>query len=406
MRAPARHALAAAALAAALLPAWSLGAQERLVGYRVSTLTPVYETWSFGDGVGQPDQFGNEDVRVTRASQWSLPLGVVVPIGERWTVDVSGAYASGDVELAAPDTALGVDGYALSGVSDLKLRATGQILGDGLLLTLGVNAPTGKTSLGGAELAALRVLAAPALGFQTPALGAGPGGTTGLVLARQLAGWAWALGASYEIRGTYAPIAALTAGAPSPDFQPGGALHLSLGADGLLGQHGMTVNVAADVYGRDRLTVKGADGSEARADVQLGPTLTAEWQLRVAAPRFSELTLYVVDRFRTSYEQGDSTVAGSSGNYLDFGVRGVLPATRTLGIVARLEGRHQTGLDADNTLATAAMVSGAATLGLAYERGRYALQPFVRAQLGSIETGAETVSASALAAGVTLGARY
>ena len=406
MRAATRSPVAAVALVAATLLAPALGAQERLVGYRVSTLTPMYEAWSFGDGVGQPDQFGNEGVRVTRASQFSVPLGVIVPIGERWTVDVSGAYASGDVELAAPDDALGVDGYALSGVSDVKLRATGQLFGDGLVLTVGVNAPTGKTSLGGAELAALRVLAAPALGFQTPALGAGPGGTTGLVFARQVAGWAWALGASYEIRGTYAPVAALTAGAPSPDFQPGGALHLSLGTDGLLGQHGMTLNLAADVYGRDRLTVRGADGSEARADVQLGPTLTAEWQLRVAAPRFSELTLYVVDRYRTSYEQGDSTVAGSSGNYLDFGARSVIPATRSLGIVARLEGRHQTGLDADNTLATAAVVSGAATLGLAYERGRYALQPFVRAQLGSIETGAEKVSANAFAAGITLGTRF
>src|SRR3712207_8897265 len=54
-----------------------------------------------------------------------------------------------------------------------------------------------------------------------------------------------------------------------------------------------------------------------------GPTLTAEWQLRVAAPRFSELTLYLVERYRTKYEQGDSTVEGSSGNYLDFGARGV-----------------------------------------------------------------------------------
>lgn len=403
MSAAARCALAAAA---AVLQAPALAAQERLVGYRTAVLAPVYEAWSFGDGFAQPDAFGNADVRVTRASQWSLPLVAVIPIGERWTVDVSSAYASGDVELAARDAVLEVDGYALSGVSDVKLRATGQLLGDGLVLTLGVNAPTGKTSLGGAELAALRVLAAPALGFQTPALGAGPGGTTGLVLARQIAGWAWALGASYEIRGTYAPVAALTAGAPSPDFEPGGALHLSLGTDGLLGQHGMTLNVAADVYGRDRLTVKGADGSEARADVQLGPTLTAEWQLRVAAPRFSELTVYVVDRYRTSYEQGDSTVAGSSGNYLDFGARGVIPATRSLGIIARLEGRHQTGLEADNTLATAAMVTGAATLGLAYERGRYALQPFVRAQFGSVETGDENVGVNALAAGITFGARY
>jgi hypothetical protein len=393
-------------VAACALCASSLAAQERLTGYRSFTLTPVYEAWGFGDGVAQPGQFGGDPVRVERASQWSLPLGVVIPIGERWTVDVSGAYASGEVRLAGVDSARGVDAYTLAGVSDVKLRATGNFLGDNLVVTVGVNLPAGKTELDDTELAALRVLAAPALGFQTPALGAGPGGTTGLVVARQLGGWAWAAGASYELRGTYAPIAALTAGASSPDFKPGGALHLSLGADGLVGQHGMTVNVAADVYGTDRLTIKGTGGSEGRADVRLGPTLTAEWQLRMAVPRFRELALYAVERYRSRYKQGDSTVAGSSGNYLDFGVRGVVGAGRSLAVVARLDGRHQTGLDVDNTLATAAIVSGAATVGLAYERGRYALQPFVRGQLGTIDTAGERSSARALSAGVTLGARY
>ena len=36
---------------------------------------------------------------------------------------------------------------------------------------------------------------------------------------------------SYELRGEFAPVAALVAGAPSLDFRPGNVIHASLGAD-------------------------------------------------------------------------------------------------------------------------------------------------------------------------------
>ena len=384
------------AVAAATRPA---SAQGRLVGTRTVTAGPVYETWSFGDGVQQPTIDNAGSARVTGASQWSVPVGVAVPLGSRWKFDLSGAYASGQVTLDGDDPALGTDGYALSGPTDVKLRLTGPLAGDNLLVTVGVNAPTGKTKLDAEELSALRVLAAPALALPTPALGTGFGGTTGLVFARQLSGWAWALGASYEFRGKYNPVAALQAGAGSTDLNPGDGVHLSLGTDGLLGSHGMTLAFGADFFTADKFTF--GDESQSRT-VRLGPVYSADWQLRLASARARELTLYAVDRFRSKFTQDGSAVAGSSGNYLDAGMRAVWGASPSLGILTAVNARHQTGLSVDNSLVTAAVASGGATLGLVVGTGGATLQPFVRAQAGQLDTGGDKTSITGFAVGVSL----
>src|SRR5918992_681898 len=120
-----RGLLAASLLGVAVLPA---GAQERLVGFRTANVGLVWETVSFGSGgIAQSSAFGSGSI-VKSASQWSIPMSVIVPFGD----------------------------------------------------------------------------------------------------------WAWAAGLSYEVRGRFAPVAALSAGLPSPDFDPGDALHFSLATDGLL----------------------------------------------------------------------------------------------------------------------------------------------------------------------------
>lgn len=396
-------ALRCATVGIALTAALPLPAQQRLIGFRTATVGLVFETWSFGDGVYQPSLGGTDSVLVQRASQWSVPINVEVPLGRRWRVDLAGAYATGEVTL--DQTVSGATSFSLSGFSDLKVRAVGRLVGDNVLVTLGVNLPTGQTSLDDDELSALRVLAAPALRLRTPAIGLGPGGTTGIVVARQIGGWAWALGLSYEYRGTYsAPAAVLAAGVPS-ELNPGDAFHLTLGTDGFLGQHGMTLGLSADFYTKDNLTPDSAGAAAAR-DTRLGPTLTAEWQLRIAVPRLRELSLYAVERYRSKFEQNGVTAPGSSGNYLDFGVRSVWPASPSLGIVVGLDGRHHTGLKVDDTLVTAAALSGGGTVGLQYERGGYALQPFVRAQVGRLDTGGTETTMTGIGLGMAGGVRF
>jgi hypothetical protein len=397
-------------LSAASVP--RLAAQERLIGRGAATVGAMVESWRFPGGIHQPTSDGADSVQVLRATQLSIPFAASLMLGDRWSAEIAGAYTSGDVSLANGDPTLGVRGYRVSGTTDVRVRATGRLIGDNVVLTLGANLPTGATSHSAEAFSALRVLAAPALSFQTPVLGSGTGMTAGVVLAREMGGWGWAVGAAYEARSSYTPAAL------APDFRPGNVLHLSLGTDGLIGQHGVSVGVSADFHAHDRaaLDAGGVGGSSGGAGVaigqnavrtRLGPIITTDVQLRIAAPRFRELTLYVVDRYRSRYTRDDLAIDGSSGNYLDAGVRAVIPASRATGVLAALNVRHHTGLPVDDALSTAAMASGALTVGIIRElSGGYSLQPFVRGQVGRIRTGLHSVTANALAVGVTLGARF
>lgn len=402
----------AAPVLLALLAAPSTAAgQARLVDVRSVSLGVTYESWSFSDGVAQPTQGDAATVVVERASQVSFPLLATVPLGETWTVDVATAYSSGRVSLREPDPELGAGRYSLSGFTDARLRATGRI-SPTVTLTFGLNAPTGQTSLTPEEYDAFRVLAAPALSFQVARLGNGLSGTAGVVLSKGLGGmWAGALGASYELRGSYEP-GTLLAALSNVDYSPSDALRFSLALDGPVGQHGMTLGLSSDFYpNQDRISDPAlAEG--ASITTQLGPVLTMDWQLRLAAAQFRELTVYAVDRYRTKYGTGTSggptvAVSESSGNYFDAGIRGVIPSGPATGILAALNFRHQTGLDTDETIATAGMVSGALTVGILRSLGSgYTIQPFVRGQIGRIKVTDNSSSATGLGAGVTVGRRF
>lgn len=391
-----------AVLAAMALPAPAPAQDRRSPG--VAATSPLFEYWSFGNGIRQ--RFGGGDVVVERVTQWSVPLSVIVPIGSRWSADVSGAYSSGQIRLAGRDSSLRTGGYALTGLTDVKVRLVGRLVGDNLLFTIGANAPTGRTTLDQEALSALAVLAAPALRLQSPALGLGPGGTVGLVIARPIRGWAWALAGSYEHRGSYAPVAALVSGAPDPTLDPGEVVHLSLGTDGLLGEHGLTLSLTGDLYSADAFVSRGAAGPASRTVIRLGPTGSAELTLRIAAPRMRELTLYAVDRYRSAYRQDGRSVAGSSGNQLDAGARAVVPLGRALGLMLALDGRHHTGLDVDDALATAAYAGGGASVGLDIGRGAGVMRLFGRAQLGRIVSGDASASARGVSAGVAYSRSY
>jgi hypothetical protein len=406
---PARTVALAAAATIGLAPYLTpLAAQEQLFPARTVTAGPVFERWSFGSGLLQASADGSGTVELKSASLWSVPIAASIAFGERVTFDVSTAYSSGTVGLRASDPALGTDDYALSGFTDVRARLTARIMGDNVLATIGANLPSGQTSLDAEQFAALRVLSAPALALQRPALGTGLGATAGVVLAREIASWAWAFGASYEMRRSYTPVA-FAAGASAPDLSPGNALHLTIGADGLVGQSGMTVALTADVFSDDELdaTTTGGTASPAPVTTHLGPIFTADWQLRVAAPRLRELTLYAIDRYRTPYDRGGQRVDESSGNYLDAGIRAVFPISPSTGFLSVLNARHQTGLKSDSTLATAATAGAGITVGLIRAfGGGYSLQPFLRADYAKIKSVDASAGASGLAAGITLGRRF
>jgi hypothetical protein len=387
--------------AAALLGAASLGAQPAERGRAVG-VAPTIETWRFSEGLYQFD--GSDSVRVKSVAQLSVPWSASVAVGG-WTVDADGAYAAGTVTLAGVDPRVRASRYTLNGPTDTRVRVVGPLVRDRVLLTLGATAPTGRTTLDLEQLAAVRVLAAPALALATPAVGNGAGATAGLILAQQAAGWALALGGTYEVRGSYSPITAIVSGTDAPDYRPGNTVHLSLAADRLVGASGMTISLATDLYGGDVLTLRAPDEPPSEVSVQLGPTVSLDWQLRLASPVARELTLYASDHYRARFKRAGATVAGSDGHQVEAGMRSVLPLSAGAGLVVHADARYHTGLRVDNTLATAAVWSTGATLGVrlgSHARG-YTVTPFVRGRYGVFGSDDRAAGGGFAAGGLTLG---
>jgi hypothetical protein len=346
----------------------------------------------FPGGYTQSGTAGGGSIRVQRASQFSVPVTAAVPLGRAWTLDVTSVYATGAVRYDAPYLG-GLRRTAtarLAGFSDLRTRLTGRLLDDRVVVTAGLNAPTGRTRLDSAQLAATRVFAAPGLGLAPPPIGAGPSGTLGLLAARTVRQWALAAGASYEHRGTYAPVSAIVAGVRALDFLPGDVLRFSLGGDGLVGRSRLNASVALDLFARDRLRGGGIPGSTGPvpdgtlATVQLGPVLSGDVQLNLAAPAVRDLVLWGAARYRTPYRRDGVRVAGSQAAYLDAGVRTTAPLAPGFDAFAAADVRYSSGLAAGGGLATAFYTAGAVTAGLSRRLGALTAQPFGRAQLGRV----------------------
>src|SRR5262249_40268568 len=141
-----------------------------LAGQSTARVDPRFSSWTFRDPLP------SDSLSIKRASQFALPVNAAVRAG-RLELAAGASYAVSRVGLA--------DGRSLdlSGFTDLRLRGVFHVVGDNLLLTFGLTAPTGTSRLAGGEVDALGVIGATSLGFAVPALGSGFGGTAGAVVA-------------------------------------------------------------------------------------------------------------------------------------------------------------------------------------------------------------------------------
>ncbi len=391
-------------------------AQERLVGRRSAGFGVAYEGVQFGDaGLRQYNYGGLDSARITDVSQFSMPVTTAMSFGNDWRVDLTALYATSTVQYRNAGNAADRRTATLSGVSDVRIRATGTIVQDVLVLTTGINVPTGRTSLTGSEFAVLRIMASPSLGLGSTPVGAGASGTMGLVLARRVGAWTTALGGSYEYRGEYQPVAALQAGAPSIDFQPGGVMRASFTGDRTVGAHRLGVAMAVDVFANDELRTPSASssgpGATARTTVRLGPVYSTDVQMTFAVPRLRQLLSYASYRWRAPFSRNGVKVEASSGQYFDGGVRAALAIGPQRDLVLGADARLHAGLGVDEGLPTSGVASGSISAGLEVRRGLLSIQPYVRAQNGvlrqrGVGSAAPSQSFSGFAGGLVAVTRF
>jgi hypothetical protein len=373
-----------------LASASAASAQVNLLPSTSWGFAPVVSVWHFATPLA------TSAGAVGDAAQAAVPFQVRVLAGA-WSFDVTGAYATGAVHLTS---APGSGGFGnttnnggssdtlvlLNGATDVKLRASGPLVGDKLLLVAGVNIPTGTTRLNAGQLTVLQTVSAPGLGMPVPAYGMGTGGTLGLIQVLETAGWTLALGGSLEKRTEYTPIALAVSSGNGGDTRltPGMASHLTLGADRVVGSSRLSVLLLTDIYGTDEVAFGGGGAGSEGTHYRLGPQVGAFTRLDFAGDRWSEGALSLSMRHRSAFaDASGTTVSGSDGNYIDGSLGGVLGGGDRTGLVVGVDGRWHSGLPFTTAMVGAAATVGGATLGVETRHFRFA----IHGQYGTFDTG-------------------
>lgn len=363
------------------------------------TIAPAYQLWQFAKDVPL------DSITVKGATQASLPFAIYLPLGTRLNVSATGAVASST--LTAKNLVGAATTRSLTGITDLRVRGTAKLIGDQVLLTLGLNIPTGTVGLSPQQNDVLRVIAAPAIDAQAPIPGTGFGGTVGLVFARSFGTFAWAAGASVEQRGKYAPFDAQIAGLQAKtELVAGKAVHLSLGTDGLVGTNRLSIGVVGDVYSTDKVRLLSGSTELRSQTYQLGPTLSATALLQIDQTAIRDLTLRLNNRYRASFKDNNGAdVAGSSGNYLELGASGLVGKAGKPSLLLGVEVRQHTGLAVDQGFIGAGLTAFGGTLGASIPVGTVEWRPAARIFAGSLKTGKVTTGITGVTLGLTINGR-
>ena len=179
-------------------------------------------------------------------SELAIPGFVTIPAGSRLTVDVGTAYARAQVASGA----LRSD---VAGLTDTQLRGNFTLGDDFVVLTAGVNLPTGRSSISLDQLAAAGRIGNDFLDFPVSNMGTGLAATGGVAIARPVGEWSVGAGVAVRRSATYEPF-------DIPDesfrYQPGNEVRARVGADRPLGAGRLALGVTYAAFGRDD-----ADGS-------------------------------------------------------------------------------------------------------------------------------------------------
>jgi hypothetical protein len=181
-------------------------------------------------------------------SEFTTPIFVVIPVSPTLNFDVGTAYAWARVSPNGSNTEAT---SSISGLTDTQVRANLAIGTDFIVLTAGVNLPTGRESATQAQqLAAFRI-GSDFLAFPISNMGTGLGFTGGVALARPLGEWNLGVGASVRQSSAYEPLVAT--GGARVRFEPGNEYRARVGLDHAFGTGRVALGVTYSKFGDDDL---------------------------------------------------------------------------------------------------------------------------------------------------------
>jgi hypothetical protein len=235
MHAIARHTLAAVLVA---IPA---AAHAQGLSDATFRAAPQFASYSF-----------DLDGAKTSISQFAVPIAVLIPINDRLTFDLGTAFATASFDGD------GVEKSSISGLTDTQLRLNYALAGNTIIVTAGINLPTGQYKIAEDKIGAAGQIGNDFLAFPISSFGNGFGGTGGVAYARNAGAWNVGLGAS--LRKSF-EFDAFDAGGSTVTFTPATEFRVRAGADREITDGRVALGLVLSQFGDD--TCDGCDGATA-----------------------------------------------------------------------------------------------------------------------------------------------
>jgi hypothetical protein len=192
---------------------------------------PTFTTLTFGEGVGS-----------RTVSQFALPIAVILPFGERFNVDVTTAFASSSAKVE------GGDESSIAGLTDTQIRANYRFASDQVLLTFGINLPTGQYAVEADQQEAAGQIGNDFLYYPISSMGNGFAATGGVAYARPIGSWNVGLGGSVRKSTEFAAFATTTT---DVRFTPADEYRLQLSADRPVQDGQVSLGLTYSAFGED-----------------------------------------------------------------------------------------------------------------------------------------------------------
>lgn len=246
------------AILLATTAAGSAGAQG--IGESSVITGPQFTSYTIGTGAA-----------AKTIGQLSLPFAVIVPLSDRFSVDVSTSWAQSTVSTNGNETS------TISGLTDTQLRLNWTV-GERTVLTLGANVPTGMYKVPDKQQEAAGQVASPFLLYPVSSMGSGLGTTAGVAQAMSIGEWNVGLGASVRVS---SPFDAYQVQTRVLRFEPGSEARVRVGVDRAFGDVRFTAGATYSMFTDDKAdSTTFATGGRALGQAALViPTSSGEWTL-------------------------------------------------------------------------------------------------------------------------------
>jgi hypothetical protein len=183
----------------------------------------------------------------TSIMQLAIPVALVVPLTSSISFDVATAFANVNVDAGNTES-------KLSGLTDTQLRFNYTLGTDAVVVTAGLNLPTGQYEVEQDKITAAGQIGNDFLAFPVSSFGNGFAGTGGVAVARSLGGVNLGLGGSFRKSWEFG---AYGSDANALRFEPANEIRLRGGIDGFALGGRLMAGAVFSMFGED-----GCEGCE------------------------------------------------------------------------------------------------------------------------------------------------